>query len=377
MKRPLIAGLLCLLLTACFEDPVTEHVHLRVFGSGESIVTVVYAIAASERAENNPELSDRLEVVRDTVEQGMDPWSRRLHLLQPLAEVTRLERTDGELRRSVHSVALRDFQDTVELLGVDGLTGSFAASASMAELELVSTGGSRATAIQQQDVARRLAEWSTDVADYLAAVTRLYAYLEPRPERAVPCFAHVFESHDDDSAPMPLAPEEEQLVKDVSRFMEAVAAALQVDDAAFSLNELSRLVHDPFPARLTVSVDGEVVANRGFRPIEGAFERPQADAWSALQALEGRWLAPDVVTAAVSPAPEDRQPEPDPARFAAVPRSFGAAPSADQVELALLDQLRPVEELALRWRHTGPAAEDRADRDWIAAIDAAEAGLPD
>jgi hypothetical protein len=376
IARCLFVLALCLPLLSCFEDPVTEHIHLRIFGSGHAIVTIVHGIAPSERAGDNLELSDRLEASRDTLEQRLDPWSRRLQYLQPLAETTRLERIDGELRRAVHSVALNDFSEAVELLEVDGLTGSLSVTGSAIELQLLSTGSTRATAIQAQEVERLIEQWSADVADYLGAVIRLYAYLDLRPERAVPCFAHVFEVHDDDHGP--LAPEEERLVKDVKRSMEAVAEALQVEDAtAFSLNELSRLVYDPFPARLTVVVDGDVLANRGFETVGGAFERPQVDAWNAFRALEGRWLAPDVVTAAVSPAPEDQQPEPEPARFAAVPRWHGAAPSPDEVAAALIDNLRPEDELVLQWRPSPAAGDDRLDRDWIAAIAAAEAGLAD
>jgi len=86
--------------------------------------------------------------------------------------------------------------------------------------------------------------------------------------------------------------------------------ALVPEGESFSMNELTRLVFDPFPARLTVSVDGRVLQSDGWIAESGFFERPAVDAWNALVSLEGRWLSPDLVTALASPAPEDPE-QPD------------------------------------------------------------------
>jgi hypothetical protein len=376
----LLAAALCLPLTGCFEDPVREHLHLTLHGAGPVIVTVVQAVSDPELAQNNEQLADRMEASRDAIESGLDPWSRRFAELSPLAERQSLERLEGRLRRAVHSAVLASFDDAVRIVEADGLTGSLALAGGAAELALYPTGGTRATYAQRQDVERRLAEWSVSLAEYFAAAIEVYAYLDGRPDRALPCLAHILEKHDGAEATGPLAEDEEALVRRVKEAMDRVVEALLVDDGAtHSLNELARLVYDPFPARLTISVKGRVLGSEGLIAGPGHFERPPVDAWTALAALEGRWLAPDLVTALASPAPEDRQPDPDPVAFAALQRSFGSAPTPSEVASALLSELVPVPVSALRWAPPpAPAGEPAADAEaWLARMAEAEASVPD
>jgi hypothetical protein len=375
-----LVALLCLPLTGCFEEPVREHLHLTLHGGGPVIVTVVQAVSDPELARNNEALADRMEASRDAIESGLDPWSRRFAQLAPLAEHHSVERVDGTLRRSIHSAALASFGDAVRIMEADGLTGTLVEAAGVAELQLFPTGGSRATWAQRQEVERRLVGWSEALADYFEAAIGLYAYLQARPDRAIPCLAHIFDTHDDAAASGPLEADEEALVRRVKEAMDLVVEALLVDSGeAYSLNELSRLVYDPFPARLTIAVKGRVLGSEGLIAGPGHFERPPADAWTALAALEGRWIAPDLVTALASPAPEDEQPEPDPVVFAALSRSFGSAPSAAEVASALLSELVPVPVSALRWAPPpAPAGDPAADAEaWLARLTEAEASVPD
>ena len=88
MHRTRIAlfALLCLPLLACFEEPIREHLHLTLQGDGPVVVTVVQEVTPSGRAGDNPELNDRLEESRETIDHSLDPWSQRFALLEPLAE---------------------------------------------------------------------------------------------------------------------------------------------------------------------------------------------------------------------------------------------------------------------------------------------------
>lgn len=376
----IVAAALCLPLTGCFEEPVREHLHLTLRGAGPVIVTVVQEVSDPDLAQNNQALADRMEEARSTIEGQMDPWSRRFAQLAPLAERQSVERVEGRLRRAVHSAVLASFDDAVRIVEADGLTGSLALAGGAAELALYPTGGTRATYAQRQDVERRLAEWSVSLAEYFEAAIELYAYLQARPDRATPCLAHIFEKHDTAAASGPLGADEEALVRRVKEAMDLVVEALLVDSGeAYSLNELARLVYDPFPARLTISVKGRILGSEGLIAGPGHFERPPVDAWTALAALEGRWLAPDLVTALASPAPEDRQPDPDPVVFAALQRSFGSAPSAAEVASALLSELVPVPVSALRWAPPPtPAGEPATDAEaWLPRMVEAEASVPD
>ena len=259
-----LAVLLCLPLTGCFEEPVVEHFHLTLRGAGPVIVTVVQEVADPDLASSNTALADRMEASRNALEHELDPWSRRFALLQPLAEHQSIERVDGELRRSVHSAVLASFDDVARMVEAEGLSGNLTVNGGVAELSLFSTGGSRATAVQRQTVERRLVEWSQSLADYFESVIDLYGYLDARSDRSVPCFAHIFDTHEGVPGSGPLKPEEEEMVLRVKDTMDGVVEALLVADGeSYSLNELARLVYDPFPARLTISVTGAVLESEG------------------------------------------------------------------------------------------------------------------
>jgi hypothetical protein len=371
--------ILCLPLVACFEDPISEHVHLSILNTGETVVTVIQEVLPSDRVFGNRELAARLLDTRDTISRSLDPWSTRIARVEPLAETIRFERADGELLRSIHSVVVDSFYVAAELLEGDGLTGRLDIADGERQLQIFSTGGSRATASQQQLVEERLALWSIHVADYLGSVVDLYRYLDVRPDRAPICFSHVFDIWDEEEGLVPLAEIEADLVASLKAAMEPVADALIVPDGeAYSLNELSRLVYDPFPVRLTVSVDGDVVASGGFNAAGGFFERPRVDVWNALLSLAGRWVVPDPVTAAVAPLPEELLPKPDPVRFASLPRSFGTAPTAIEVAREIEMGLVPADSLTLAWRSPLQFnGDDSSEPDWLAVIAATEAAVPD
>jgi hypothetical protein len=376
--RGTLVALLCLPLTACFEEPVREHLHVAIRSDGSVVATVVQQVAPSSDYDN-PQLAERLEESRQALAEDLDPWSQRFDRLQPLAEHTSVERLEGEVRRSIHSAVFASFGAFLPLVEADGLTGDLIIAGNSAVLELYPSGGTRATYLQRKDAERRLHEWSAALAEYFDAVIALYRYLDHQPDRAVPCLAHVFDSHEGLGENGPLTPAEESLVLRAKETMELVADALLVpEDASYSLNELSRLVYDPFPARLTVAVDGDLTGVEGFVSAAGFLERLSIDVWNALRSLEGRWLDPDLVTAAAAPLPEDQQPEPDVLLLASMPRRYTRPPTSDEIEGAILAELVPEEMLRLRWRPdaTPNDESDASSQDWLAVMAAAEASVP-
>jgi hypothetical protein len=378
--RIALITLLCLPLTACFEEPVREHLHLTLHGDGTVVVTVVQEIAPSDRSPENRALADRLEERREALEHDLDPWSRRFANLEPVAEHQSIERAEGELLRWIHSAVFRSFDSFLPLVEADGLTGSLTGDPRSTELSLFPTGGSRATYSQRQEVERQLVQWSAWLAEYLGAVAELYDHLDHNPGRAVSCFAHVLDRHEGLGETGPLSPIEEELVERVKESMEWVATALLVtDDEAFSLNELSRFVYDPFPTRLTIAVEAEVLDAAGFNDRGSFFERPAVDVWNALRSLEGRWISPDLVTAAAAPVSDEQQPDPDVLLLASVPRYFSSPPTPAEVEAAISTKLLPEDMLQLRWTSAPQRREleDREPSEWLDLMAAAEAQLPE
>jgi hypothetical protein len=341
---------------------------------------VVQTVASSEWAHNNPRLADRLEASRTNLKQQLDPWSQRFDRLTPLAEHRSLELSEGEVRRAIRSALFPSFDEAVQLVEADGLTGNLIENGRTMELSLFPSGGSRATSSQRQRMDQRLHQWSIELADYFSSVIALYTHLDHHLDRAVPCLAHVFEKHEGLGETGPLSQLEERLVVRTKESMEAVADALMVPEAeAFSLNELSRLVYDPFPARLTITVGADVFDVVGFLTRGGFFERPAVDVWHSLKALEGRWIVPDLVTAAAAPAPDDQQPDPDVLLLASQPRRFSSAPTSGEIESAILAELIPEDLLQLRWRKSGENGKelDIDSEDWLDVMAAAEANVPD
>jgi hypothetical protein len=365
----------CLATAGCFEEPVREHVHLTMLGGGAAVLTTVQDVASPWQTGSNPELAGRLDDARSELASGWDRWRPLYDELRPVAERYAIELVDQLVRRATYGAVVSTFAPVEEFLGAEGLSASFSQSESIAEIRLYPSGGSRATWRQRQQVASEIDRWAVAVADYLRCAVALYAYLETRPDRAAPCLAHVVDDHEPDFGP--LNDHEQRLVTELKPAMEAVADILLVpEDRAFSLNELSRLAFDPFPARLTIALDGPVLESEGFLSDDGVLQRPRVDLWSALMALEGRWLSPDLVTAMVAPAPDDRQPEVEPELLASRPRRFGRPPKAWEVAEALRSGLIPPDMHVVRWRSGATSAPDFEVTDPRRFLDAAASELP-
>jgi len=378
--RVAFAAAACVTAAACFEEPVREHLHLTLIGDQVVVVTAVQEVAGPEAATSNPELAARLDETRAAIERGWDRWRPLFDELQPGVERTTIEKENGAARRALYSAATADFDAVARLLASQGLDATIDHDRVddynfEHELRLYPVGSPPATSNERAEVERRLDGWSVTVAEYLAEAAALYEHLERRPDRAVPCFSHLF----DRQGPEPTALDEgeEALVARLKDRIQAVARALQVESGeAYTLNELSRLAFDPFPVRLTVAVRGTPLEVEGFVDGAGFLERPAADLWRALAGLEGRWLAPDLVTAMIAPGPQDRQPEPVPEDFATIARRWTKAPQPSEVAAALRAELVPLELHRVLWRSTAAEVVDLENEDPWHLLDAAQADLP-
>jgi hypothetical protein len=373
--RAAVAVAASLATCACFEDPIREHLHLTLLGGEVVVITATQDVAPPDVAGPNQPLADRLDEARVEIERGWDRWRPLFDELEPAAERSTLERVDGLARRAQYSAVVPSFEPVERFLGSAGMAAVLAGDRDLLDLQLVLSGSPPATWSEREEVERRLDEWSRTVAEYLAAASALYEHLDRHPDRAVPCLSQLFDSHDEGSGP--LGDDEEELLLGLKQQIESVSEVLLVGaEDSYSLNELSRRAFDPFPTRLTVAVIGETVAADGFLERDGYLERPAVDLWNALLALEGRWIAPDLVTTMVAPVPGDLQPDPDPVAFAARARRYGPAPRPDEVATALRAELVPLDLHRVRWR---PIALDGADmeiEDPRQVLDLALSGLP-
>lgn len=125
-------------------------------------------------------------------------------------------------------------------------------------------------------------------------------------------------------------------------------------------------------------------------PLAGCFEEPVREHLhltlfgagpvivTVVQAVSDPELAQNNAALA-SPAPEDRQPDPDPVVFTALQRFFASAPTLSEVASALFSELVPVAVSALRWvPPAAPAGDPDAGAEaWLARMAEAEASVPD
>ena len=349
------------LLAACFEEPVREELELRFEGdTGAPKVAIELGVAlmhAGGEMENRV-LRSRLEGERRRYLLSEDDWTPRFERIDPPVYEVAFTREDGELSevRQSASADLADDPDALRRFFSDTLVAaSFRTDPDegLAELSLQPLAAGRETLRQRQLLERSIDPWTESLAAYFRAVGELYAYLDEHPERAAACYAILFED---------VLPEEERGDRDallpteryrVEAVEDAMAAAWEVlvigAREAYSINEISRLAHDPFPARVRIVPGGPVVAVEGFEEDgDGGFRVPSVTLWDALRDLEGEWLAPDPLLTLARHGGEElglgsgtSGETPTLASILAVARFHPPAPAAAEIRSRLESRLAP------------------------------------
>lgn len=306
MPRRLAIAFAFLLLAGCFDPPVQESVRLRFFPNGAVAVTDTVELDLLADGEKNPALERRMSDVRRELLDGLDPWARRFASVEPVAERLSWEKRFGVLATARRSALIAEPEALRNLFADTAVTVSYTiAEDGTAELTLVPGVPAQANRRQRRDMERALDEWSGHVADYLAATGDLYAWLEDNPSRARPCFRELFrdltviEDETIDVAEPELSAEERQRVERVGAAMEKVLDVLIIPKGQDrSLDELSHLVYDPFPAPLSIHLPDDPLEVEGFEQSNAEEKVWTVDSpglWTALQSLERRWISPNPV----------------------------------------------------------------------------------
>ncbi|HEX3127178.1 MAG TPA: hypothetical protein VH394_07595 [Thermoanaerobaculia bacterium] len=303
----LAAGLLG--LASCFDPPVRESVRLRFLQDGVAIVTSAVELDPLAQGEKNPALDRRLSDLRRDLLAGLDPWAQRFDAIDPAAERFSWEKHLGLLTGAKRSAVLDDPAKLRSVFADTALAVTYEVRQDgVAELTIVPGAPSQATRKQRKELEGILDNWSADVAEYLAATADLYDWLEDNPTRAEVCMQALFGDvlAEEDAAPegetepeTELSAEEQKRVDRVQEAMTKVLDVLLIPKGQDrSIDELSHLVYDPFPAPLSIQLPDEPLEVEGFE-ASGAEDRVwSADTpglWAALRSLEERWVAPDPV----------------------------------------------------------------------------------
>jgi hypothetical protein len=362
--------LACAALASCFDSPIQESLRLRFLPGGAVVVTSSVAIDAYAGS-GNAALTRRIAAARRDFLEGTDAWGPRFAALTPVAERFSWEKLGGELK-SVSRSALVDKPEGLAPFFTDSslrVLYEVRPEEGTAELSIAPGLSARANRKQRQEMQALLERWSGEVAGYLAVAGKLYAYVDEHPDRARACFGSLFNELLPDKERKGLdkpTGEEKRLLDGVGDAMQKVWDVLLIPEGEeYSPDEISRLVYDPFPARLTVTLPGKPLAVEGFETgPDGKLSVPGLGLWSALGSLEGRWISPDPVMLYVERRGRSDQPL-DLDGFLRRPRRAEQAPAAGEVRKEIENRLtpaplyrvswtvRPGKEEDFRWEETG------------------------
>jgi len=358
-----------LLAVACFEPPVTETIEIRFLAPEGIGLTVSVSIADSAGKDGNRALEERMDETRRSLLEGRDDWSRRIARLEPALERGSWEKHEGLLARWVRSAAFEDPRGLSDFFADTAIHPRVSEGEGWQELALGTSRPQRATREQQRVVDERLERWCETLAAYYLASAELHAHLAKNPDRARACYGHILESSlsEEEKAALPEPSEAESAI--LQPLEEAMGTALEVLDVAaeeaYSLDELSRIVFDPFPGTVVVRLPGPVLEAEGFAMgADGRLVAPPTSLWTALRSLDGRFVAPDPMLAMVAHS-RDRERGPfDLDRLLARPRHAAAPPSAIDVGRAIRDALAPAPVYRVRWSTAGLEGKDDVE-EWL------------
>ncbi|HPS79237.1 MAG TPA: hypothetical protein PLS53_13850, partial [Thermoanaerobaculaceae bacterium] len=290
---------------------------------------------------------------------GWASWDPRFEALEPARERLEVERRMGDVESVVRQALAREPEGLRRFFAFTDVDAVLIEEPGHAELQLAPRRASRATAAERRLVERELESWSETLARYLAATAELYRYLDLHPERAERCLAELFSvARPEGSAD--LDGDETRLVKAVNDTMGEVVLVLKVESGdAYTLDELSRRVFDPFPAPVSVvlpvapdEVEGFIVAR------DGRLRVPVQGLWDALGRLAGEWVAPDPVVAMVEHSLSSPGTDFPLAAFLTLQRSHASTPPEPRdIAAALRRELTPAPLYRVRWATVLPSEE--------------------
>ena len=352
---------LALCLAGCFEEPVREDLELHLAADGKADVKLTTTLSDHER-EDNPVLAARLDEVRRRLLLGEDEWTPRFEGLRPETYDTAFHREEGLLAAAVQeaTVDLAKDPDALDRFFSDTLVeAAYRAEDGWSELSFQPLAPGRLGRRDRARLDRAIDSWTGVLATYFRAATKLWAYLDRHPDRARPVFGQLLRNVVEDEAPPHeenLTSEEKPLVQAVEDARDRATDVLEVEAReAYTVDELSRLAYDPFPARLSVSLPGPVVESEGFaKASDGTLVVPGVDLWDALASLEGTWLAPDPLLITVrqlgSKGGDSTESLSLDSVLAVPRRAADPPPTADEIRARIVSRLAPEPLYRVVWK---------------------------
>jgi hypothetical protein len=332
------AVIVAVLLTSCSRQPVSDEVTIEVEKADH--VRVTAQTTFNDSGLDNADQLSRVETARAAAQSGTDAWGNRFARVTLEDEEVTVQKHRGKVDRVIRSVRIpagelqqvfSDANITVQILNGDGWR----------ELRLYPGGSVRATREQRRHFEDAMGSWSTAVANYFTAIDHLYTYMNQHPDRAQDLFAAIIIGNPGDVEPV-VAEEEQPLVDHVVATMEEIGSRMDTQEAdGVTFADEADLLYNPFPARLTVKLPGEVLSAEGF-PKDLVIE--PVNLLQSIAALEGRWISPDPLAAILRDEGSTSQ------KLANEPRQSRSSVNATDVAAALREQMVRPKAYVVRWR---------------------------
>jgi hypothetical protein len=342
MAKRIAAVAALLLMTACSQSPVQDEVTID-FSSQPGTVAVV----AETRFELDPKSAldrSRVESARAAALSSTDPWSARFARVSPDEEQHSIRKRRGALESVTRSARVRE-DELQQIFSDTNITVNVTDGDGWRELAFYPGSSGRASREQHARFNATLAEWSTHVARYYAAVHQLYAYMDRNPQRAQFMFASLLDEKGADGFVPALGEEEQALVDRVLESMDTVATQMDAQESrALSLGEDADMIFNPFPARMVIRVRGDVISHEGFAKSNDELVIEPVDLFAAISSLEGRWITPDPLAALL------KDESPSSTQLAAIERKSSLSIDARTIADAVRKQLTRAPSYVVRWR---------------------------
>jgi hypothetical protein len=131
------------------------------------------------------------------------------------------------------------------------------------------------------------------------------------------------------------------LVDHVEAAMDDIATMMDREQDGVTFAEEADLIYNPFPARITIRVPGDVLSKEGF---EKELVIEPVDLFDVITSFEGKWISPDPLAELLR---EKRVPAGEMARHGF--RSTKVVP-ASEIANAIREKMERPKSYAVRWR---------------------------
>jgi hypothetical protein len=339
--------LLPLLLLSC--DPVIRRIVSFEFDPTAEHVTVTATTYVGNAKPKTAEYGEA-EEERAALLAEHDQWSVRFAQLNADSDRVTYERSHGQLDSAQHVATVQS--DQLQKLFFDlPITVTTQRGEGWMELTMYAGSSNRATLQQRRLAEKMLDAYSRRAVNYFNSVRAMYAYLDEYPQRARLMFTDIFA--DDDERPL-LSDIERSLTDRVRESVQSLTDTKDIEEDA-TIDHIFDVAYNAFPAKFRVAIHGNVLAVEGFNRIDSEnFEIQPPSVFEVIPMLEGRWISPDPLAAALR---DEKKTSAEVAEeIASVPRRFDPVVTKNEVAAAILERMKPAPRYRLRWTTKLPAS---------------------